>query len=338
MAFYWGTTVVAIGIGFFVGGVLLPFGAMTPEQQTALRATATMDTSALESAAAQLPGGIQFLVGLVPSNPVRALVDGALLPVVVFVTIFAIAAAGLPAPQRELLTGFSDAASQALIKIVHWVLRLAPIGIFALVMPTVAQFGWSLVQAMLWFVAAVAAGCLLFIGIVYVPLVFAFTRLRPGRFLHDALPAMLMAFSTTSSLAALPTMLESAGRTLKISPGIAGFTLPVGASMNRGGSALYQAVALLFVAQLYGTPLGAGSLLQAGTAVFLASLTVAAVPSGSVVSLLPAFTATGLPLQGLPLLIGLDRVPDMFRTMTNVTGDMAAASVIAGIEGEQVGG
>jgi len=117
---------------------------------------------------------------------------------------------------------------------------------------------------------------------------------------------------------------------------VASFALPLGASIGRSGSALFQAVAVLFVAQLYGVPLGLGGAFQAGAAVFLASLTVASVPSASIVSLVPAFTATGLPLTGLQLLLGLDRIPDMFRTMTNVFGTLTAATVVAAVEEEKL--
>src|SRR5574341_1441784 len=337
MAFYWGTTLLAIAIGFAAAALLLPLGRLSPADQATLRDLIGGDAGAVRQAAQQLPSGVRFLIELFPANPVRAAVEGALLPLVVFVTLFAAAAAALPGEKRAALVDLSDAATQALIRIIHWVLWLAPVGIFALVLPIVAQYGWKIVQLILWFWVAVALGCLVFIAVVYVPAVTGLAHLRPPRFLHAAFPSMLMGFSTTSSLAALPTMLDSARSDLRVSTGVAGFTLPLGASANRGGSALYQAVALLFVAQLNGASLDGGALLPAAAAVFLASLTVAAVPSASVVSLMPAFTATGLPLAGLGVLIGLDRVPDMFRTMTNVTGDMAAASVIATIEGETIG-
>jgi Na+/H+-dicarboxylate symporter len=141
-----------------------------------------------------------------------------------------------------------------------------------------------------------------------------------------------MGFSTTSSLATLPAMLEAARSDLDIPQPVAGFTLPLAASLNRGGSALYQAVALVFLAEFYGTPIGFPQLLTTGAAVFLASLTVAGVPAGSVISLAPAFSVVGLPLSGLSLLIGLDRIPDMFRTMTNVAGHLAAATTVGAME------
>jgi Na+/H+-dicarboxylate symporter len=131
-------------------------------------------------------------------------------------------------------------------------------------------------------------------------------------------------------------MFHAAEDDLKISRAVAGFALPLGAAVNRPGSALFQAVAVLFIAQLYGIEFGVPEMLQAGAAVFLASLTVAAVPSASVVSLIPAFAATGLPLSGITLLIGLDRVPDMFRTMTNVAGHLTGAVAVAAVEGEKL--
>ncbi len=335
LGFFWGTAVAAILIGFIVGSLILPLGRLNPEQQAALRQAAVADSSFIHKAAEDIPSGARFIVELIPANPVRAAVEGNLLPVIVFVTFLAVAAAALPDEKRAALTDLADVATAALVKIVHWVLLLAPIGIFALVAPIVARFGWDVVKAMAWFIAAVIVGLAIFITAVYLPAVALIARVPPRRFLRAAFPSMLMGFSTTSSIATLPTMLEAAVGELRLAPTIASFALPLGASINRGGSALFQAVAVLFVAQLYGVPLGFGEAFQAGAAVFLASLTVASVPTASVVSLLPAFTATGLPIQGLSILMALDRIPDMFRTMTNVTGHLTGATVIAAIEAER---
>src|SRR3989440_3210149 len=332
LSFFWATTIAAIVLGFVVGSLVLPHAAITPDQQSALRVATAADPSVIQRAADNLPSGVRFIVDLVPANPFKAAADGNLLPVIVFVTIFAVAAATLPIEKRTPLTNLADATTEALIRIVHWVLLFAPIGIFALVAPVVAQFGWSLVRAMAWFIAAVIVGEIIFIAAVYLTSVALIARLAPLRFLRAAFPSMLMAFSTTSLLATLPTMLEAADRDLQLPRPISGFVLPLGASINRAGSALFQTIAVLFIARLYGMPFGAGQLLQAGAAVFLASLTVASVPAASVISLLPAFATTGLPISGLSILIGLDRIPDMFRTMTNVTGHVAGAVVVAAVE------
>src|SRR2546423_642263 len=335
LSFFGATTTAEIVLGFVVGSLTLPPAAITADQQAALRVATAADPSVIQRAADNLPSGARFIVDLVPANPFKAAADGNLLPVIVFVTIFAVAAATLPIEKRTPLANLADATTEALIRIVHWVLLFAPIGIFALVAPVVAQFGWSLVRAMAWFIAAVIVGEIIFIAAVYLTSVALIARLAPLRFLRAAFPSMLMAFSTTSSLATLPTMLEAADRDLQLPRPISGFVLPLGASINRAGSALFQTIAVLFIARLYGMPFGAGQLLRAGAAVFLASLTVASVPAASVISLLPAFATTGLPISGLSILIGLDRTPDMFSTMTNVTGHVAGAVVVAAVETRQ---
>jgi Na+/H+-dicarboxylate symporter len=332
LTFFWATAMAAIVLGFLVGSLLLPRSAVTPEQQAALRAASGADAGFIQRAAENMPTGVQFLVQLVPANPFKAAADGNLLPVIVFVTICGVAAATLPLEKRQPLTDIADAVTEVLIRVIHWVLLVAPIGIFALVASIVAQFGMNLLVAMLWFVLAVILGVLLFIAAVYLPSVALIARRSPLRFLRAAFPSLLMGFSTTSSMATLPTMLDAADTDLQIPRPVSGFVLPIAASLNRGGSAVFQAIAVVFIARLYGIPFGIGEMLAAGAAVFLASLTVASVPSAGVISLLPAFQSTGLPIAGLTILIGLDRLPDMFRTMTNVTGHLTSAVVVTALE------
>ena len=327
LAFFWTTSIIAIALGFAIGSVMLPRAAVSPEKQAILNAAAA-DPAAIQRAAQTLPTGVQFIVQLVPANPFKAAADGNLLPVIVFVTIFAIAVATLPHERRVPLTVMADSATDALIRIVQRVLVVAPIGIFALVAPTAARYGWDIVRAMLWFIAAVIVGVILFHALVYLPSVALLGHVAPRRFLRAAYPSMFMGFSATTSMAALPNLFDAADKDLQLPRSVSGFVLPLGASINRAGSALFQAIAVLFIARLYGIPFGASQMLSAGVAVFLASLTVAAVPSGGVISLFPAFLATGLPIAGLSILMGLDRISDMFRTMTNVTGHLATAAVV----------
>src|SRR5205807_2192584 len=336
LGFFWSTTLAAIVVGFGVSALFLPLAPITPDQQAALRHVAAADSGAVGHAAEQITTGARFIVELIPSNPVRAAVDGNLLPLIVFITIFAVAAATLPDQQRHTLTDLADVATQALIRIVRWVLLLAPLGIFAIAAGAVAKFGLDLLKTMAVFILTVIAGLVVFIAVVYLPAVVLVGRLGASRYLKAIRASLLMAFSTTSSLTALPVMLEAAESDLRLSRTVASFVLPLGASIGRAGSALFQAAAVLFVARLYDIPLGLGGTFQAGAAVFLASLTVASVPSASIVSLVPAFAATGLPLTGLQLLLGFDRVPDMFRTMTNVFGTLTAATVVGAVEGDKL--
>src|SRR3989441_8245065 len=326
LGLFWGTTLAAIVIGFVVAALLLPLAPITPDQQAALRQTAAADSGVVGHAAEQITTGARFIVELIPSNPVRAAVDGNLLPLIVFITIFAAAAAALPDEKRHALTDLADVATQALIRIVRWVLLLAPLGIFAIVADAVAKFGLDLIKTMALFILTVIAGLAVLLAGVSLPAVAVVGRVGARRYLRAIRASLLMAFSTTSSLTALPVMLEAAESGLLLSRTVASFVLPLGASVGRAGSALFQAVAVLFVARLYGIPLELGGMFQAGAAVFLASLTVASVPSASIVSLVPAFTAAGLPLTGLQLLLGFDPGPHMVRTIANGFGTLAAAT------------
>src|SRR5439155_499509 len=247
LGFFGATTIAAIAIGFLVAGLILPLAPVTPDQQAALRDAAQSDAGVVHRAAEQLPTGARFVVDLIPANPVRGAVEGNLLPLIVFITIFAVAAAALPEDKRHALTELADAATQALIVIVRWVLLLAPLGILALVAGAVAALGVRLVVTMAMMIIAVITGLAVFIGGVYLPAVALLGRVRVGRYLRAIRASMLMAFSTTSSLATLPTMLDAAENDLRISRTVAGFVLPLGASIGRAGSALFQAVAVLFI-------------------------------------------------------------------------------------------
>src|SRR2546422_7703870 len=196
LGFFWATTLAAILIGFAVAALFLPLAAVTPDQQAALRQAALADSGLVRHAAEQIPTGARFLVELIPANPVRAAVDGNLLPLIVFTTIFAVAAAGLPEEKRRTLTDLADVATGALIRIVGWVLLLAPLGILALVAGAVAQFGWSLVKTMAVFVLAVIAGLAGFIAGGLLPAVTPVVRGKAARFLKASWPSMAMAFST----------------------------------------------------------------------------------------------------------------------------------------------
>src|SRR5207253_415398 len=206
-----------LGFGLVVAALLLPLAPITPDQQAALRQAAAADSGAVRQAAEQVTTGARFIVELIPSNPVRAAVEGNLLPLIVFITIFAVAAAALPDEKRHTLTDLADVATQALIRIVRWVLRLAPVGIFAIVAGAVAQFGVDLIKAMAVFIVAVITGLAVLIAAVYLPVVVLVARVGAWRYLRAIRASLLMAFSTTSSLATLPVMLEAAESDLRIS-------------------------------------------------------------------------------------------------------------------------
>ena len=316
LLFFWGTTLVAIAVGMIVMAVMAPLA----------RATMTAGT---ESTAARLPGAVDFVLSLIPTNPVKAAADGALLPLIVFSVLFGAAAGALAPPDRQPLIDLADAVGAAMIRIVHWVLWLAPIGVFALAAPVTAKLGWEILRSLGVFVGAVILGLLVFVGAVYLPVVAS--RGRVATFLRACLAPQAIALSTASSAAALPAMLDSSEHGLGVSRTVSSFVVPLGVALNRAGSALFQGSAVVFLAKVYQVPLTLTGAVGAWLATFLVSLTVAAVPSASVVTLAPALNSVGIPLDGLAVLLGVDRIPDMFRTATNVTGTMAA-TVVAGAE------
>jgi Na+/H+-dicarboxylate symporter len=294
--------------------------------------------------APELPGLVDFLVSLVPSNPFAAASDGSLLPLIVFMALFGAAAGTLDADARTRLIGFADAAGDALIKLVWWILWTAPIGIFGLAAPVTAQLGWGLIQSLAVFVVCVVLGLGVYLATVYMPLLRFVGGIGPIAFLKGTFGAASIAFSTTSTAAALPVTLEEVKEKLGVSETVADLVLPLGASMYRAGSALFQGAAIIFLAHLYDVPIPAAALGGAVLATFLVSLTVAPVPSSGVVTLAPALDAVGIPLSGLSILLGIDRIPDMFRSTVNLLGQITTAVVVdkwvggAALEGAIEGG
>jgi len=316
LAFLWGTTLIAILTGMAVMAAALP-----------LAGTLTITPVAPLTPPAPTPGFVDFLLSLIPANPVQAAADGALLPIIVFTALFAAATATLPETQRTKLVELSDAATAALITLVHWVLWTAPIGVFALAAPVAADAGLDVLRSLGVFIGAVIVGLVIFTALIYLPMVRWVARQPLGKFLGAAVEPAAIAFTTTSSVATLPALFDAADR-LDLPRPIASFVLPIAASVNRSGSALYQGSAVIFLGHLYGAAISPGQLVAALFATFLVALTIAPVPSASVVTLPPALSAVGIPLDGIGLLLGIDRIPDMFRTVVNVTGDVAAAAVV----------
>lgn len=325
----------AVTMTFFavaaVIGVLMGMGTMQALLPLASEGAArAVSSSSVE--APPLPGVVDFLLSLIPSNPFQAAAEGALLPLIVFVVLFAAAAGVLPERERDRLLTLAGAVAAALIKLVNWVLWVAPIGVFALAAPVTARAGWAILQSLLAFVLAVLVGLIVYIAIVYVPAVKFLARMPVGRFLKGCLTPQAIAAATTSSPATVPAMLEAANSEMDVSNPVSGFVIPLGAALGRGGSALFQGTGIVFLAWLYGVPLAASGIGAAVLATFIVSFTVASVPGGSVLSMVPAMGTVGIPLDGLAVLLGVDRVPDMARSATNVTGTLTATVVVDRME------
>ncbi len=324
IAFYWISLVPAIAIGMLA----MKFGLRFANEIEMPEAAAT-DVPELQSI-------VDFIVSLVPSNPFEAASSGAILPLIVFTALVAAATGTLPAERRERLINLAEDGSEALIKLVWWLLYVAPIGVFGLAAPVTAKLGWDLVVSLGIFIVCVFVGLVIFLVLVTLPLVYFVGGIGPVRYLGGIFGGLSVAVSTTSTAAAIPVTLEETTKNLKVSPTIADLLVPLGASMHRPGSALFQGAAIVFLAHLYGVPIPVAAVGAAMLATFLVSLTVAPVPSSSVVTMAPALDAVGVPVAGLAIMLGIDRIPDMMRSGVNVLAQVSAAVLVdrvAGAEG-----
>lgn len=318
LAFFWLTTIPAILIGMGVMRIALVF---SPE--------VTLPT-VTEEVAGQLPGMIDFLVNLIPRNPFEAAASGALLPLIVFSVLFAAATGTLEEDKRARLISVGETLSEVLIKLVHWVLWTAPVGVFGLAAPVTARLGLGMIQSLGIFVLAVVIGLFILIGFVFLPAIRYFGHMGPGTFIRGTIGTYTLGFSTTSSVATLPMMFEEADEKLGLSREVSTLVLPLAASLNRPGSALFQGASIIFLASLYDVSIAPAAIAGAVLATFLAAMSVAPVPSASIMTMAPALDTVGVPVGGLGILLGIDRLPDMFRSATNVTGHVASATVVDG--------
>lgn len=276
----------------------------------------------------EIPGLVDFLVGLIPSNPFEAAADGSLLPLLVFTVLFSAATIPMAPEAKKGLFEIGETVAAALIRLVHWILWTAPLGVFALAAPLTAETGWALLQSLSVFVLTVIVCLVVLWLVVYLPAVRVLGKMSPLFFHKNTLGTSAIGFGTTSSLASLPVMLEEAQDNLGLSREAYPLILSLLAPMNKAGSALFQGASVVFLAALYDVPIPLSAMGALFLAVFLVALTVAPVPSAGVVTLAPALDTLGVPLAGMAVLLGIDRIPDMFRSALNITGHMVWAVVV----------
>ena len=316
IAYYWITLIPAIAIGMATMKVGLQFASEIEMPQAAA------------TTIPQLQSIVDFLVSLVPANPFAAASEGTILPLIVFTALVAAATGTLADERRERLISIADDLSEALIKLVWWILYTAPIGVFGLVAPVTAELGWNIIQSLGIFIICVFIGLIIFLALVTLPLVWFIGGISPNRYLRGTIGAVSVAASTTSTAAAIPVTLDETINKLKVAPTVADLLVPLGASMHRPGSALFQGAAIVFLAYLYDVPIPLAAVGAAMLATFLVSLTVAPVPSSGVITMAPALDAIGVPVAGLAIILGIDRIPDMMRSAVNILGQVSAAVLV----------
>ena len=276
-----------------------------------------------------LPPFRDWFVGLLPPNPVGAAANGDILPLVLFTVVFGLAATRIEPALRDTITRGARAVSEAILVVVDWILATAPVGVFALTFSLAAQTGISVVRAVAGFLIVVAI-LLTVATLALYPLVRFAGGIRMRRFARACAPGQAVGFSTRSSMAALPPMLEEAERTLELPDQVSGLVLPAAVSVFKYASPMTRIAGTYFIASLFGVELGA--LEWGALAGFLGVLSFYSpgIPSGGLFVMAPIYQAFGLPIEGIGILIALDLIPDMYLTVANVTGDMAVAAIIGG--------
>ena len=278
----------------------------------------------------------RLVVDMIPANPIGAMADGQILPLIFFCLLFGYGVTGLPQPHRDHLAGFFQAAFEAMMRVTHIVIRFAPIGVFALVAKVVATTGLSAFADLGMYALTVMCGLVIHAGVTLPLLLLLLARVPPLRHMRAMAPALLTAFSTSSSSATLPLTMESLEQRAGVSNRTTSFVAPLGATVNMDGTALYECVAAMFIAQAYGLELGFGQQMLVVITALLASIGAAGIPMAGLVMISVILTAVGLPLEGVGLILAVDRILDMCRTTVNVWSDSCGAAIIARSEGEEL--
>ena len=341
---YLGTTLVALIIGLLLVNLVKP-GHSVPEPMRE-RLVAVYEDDAEQRAgmaeSARERGPLQPIVDMVPSNIFASVSNNRSMLQVVFFALFAgVALLMIPSAKAAPLVTFFDGMTELVIKMVELIMRVAPFGVFCLLAATITDIAGDdpsqileLLRALGLYCAVVIAGLVAHVLITYATLLSLFTPRRLGEFFAAITPAQLVAFSTSSSGATLPVSMKVAENNLGVSEEVSSFVLPLGATINMDGTALYQAVAAVFIAQTLGMDLSLGAQVTIVLTAMLASIGTAAVPSAGIVMLVIILESINVPAAGIALILGVDRILDMCRTVTNVTGDLTVATVVASSEGQ----
>lgn len=335
--YYLGTTAIAITIGLTLATLVKPGSRISPASRDALSQEFMGQAEGTMQVAADKPGIWQVLLEMIPRNPVEAAATGNMLPLIVFVIIFGAAVSLLIPARRDAVLNFFAAVNDASMIIIDWIMKLAPYAVFALITAVISRFGLDVLRSLAIYSGVVVVGLGLHTFGTYGTLVALLSRLSPVEFFRRIREVPLIAFSTSSSNATLPVTMETAEEELGVSKGISSFVLPLGATINMDGTALYQGVATVFIAQVYGVELHLTELLTIVLTATLASIGTAGVPSAGIIMLILVLQSIGMGGQaaaGIALILGVDRILDMLRTVTNVTGDLSAAVFVARSEGE----
>jgi DAACS family dicarboxylate/amino acid:cation (Na+ or H+) symporter len=333
MAYFLGTTAIAAAVGLILVNLIRPGDGLSEAVRDGLMETYRTEASERMSEAEAAEFGIQTFVSMVPRNPIKAAADLDMLGLIFFSLTFGAALTLLPKEKSEPVIKLLDGLGEAVVKIIGMAMKLAPYGVFGLIFVVTSRFGFALLKPLGLFVLTVLGG-LVFHSVVSFSAILRFlVGLSPLAFFSRVRNVIITAFSTSSSSATLPTSLAVAEQELKLPPTVAGFVVPLGATMNMNGTALFEAVVVLFLAQVAGFDFSIGTQIVVVVLSVLTAVGAAGVPGGSIPLLVIVLETVGIPGEYIAIVIGVDRLLDMCRTTVNVTGDLTAACFVARWEG-----
>ncbi|MHC4070720.1 MAG: dicarboxylate/amino acid:cation symporter [Planctomycetota bacterium] len=322
--YYVATTTLAVSVG------LVLVNLMRPGIGVDMGAEKTFDLAGRE-----VPSVVSIVMDIVPANLFHAMANDKVLSVIFFSLLLGVAISSVGEKGRPLVNLF-EAFNTVMMKITDWIMRLAPFGVFALMAHTIGTMGLSVIRPLLVYMATVTIGLIIHACVTLPILLSIFGKYSPLKFVRDVFSAVATAFSTASSAATLPITMDCLQENTGVSNKVTSFVLPLGATVNMDGTALYEAVAAMFIAQAYGIDLGIGQQLVIVLTATLASIGAAAIPGAGLVTMVIVLKAVNLPLEGIGMILAVDRILDMLRTGVNVWGDACGAVVVANMEGEQL--
>ena len=321
------TTAIAIVIGLVAANLLKPGTGLNEQVKQDLlknyQQSAENQTSIIE----QKPSLISVLVNIVPTNPIKAMAEGEMLQVIFIALLFGICLTLINSEKSRQLLQLFDGANEAILQAINLVMKFAPYGVLALLASIIGQFGAGILLTLLKYILVVILGLSVHAIVVDGLLVRYLGKMKPAQFFKHTTDAMLIAFSTSSSNATIPVALECMDK-LKVKREYSSFVIPLGATINMDGTALYQGVAAVFIAQIYGINLTLGAQATIVLMALLASIGTAGVPGAGMIMLAMVLKQVNIPLEGVALILGVDRIIDMCRTTVNMIGNMSASLFI----------
>ena len=327
------STLIAATIGLTLVNTIQPGAGLPDETRTELM---EKFAGGAEGMAAKGPPdfGVSTFVNIVPRNPVAAAADMDMLALIFFALVFGAALTAIPEERARPVIHVLEGIGDAIIAIINWAMKLAPYGVFGLIFVITSQFGWGILAQLGMYVFVVLLGLIIHATVGISGLVRIFGKMNPVTYWRSIGAPFITAFSTSSSMATLPTSIATAEDRLDVQPKIAGFVLPLGATMNMNGTSLFEGVTVLFLAQVFGVDLSIGSQIIVVILAVLTAIGAAGVPGGSLPLMMLVMATVGVPPEGIAIILGVDRILDMSRTTLNVCGDISASVYVDRVDRE----